>query len=133
MGAVPGEHPLMQEKPVLEHPNVTMLGYQTKAYSMDGWFGVDLGINFDIGASWEVPLYNRNQNLILRVRPAVFVGGRQYLMVQLWYIKFYVFFDVLPARFTFFDAYAQVDIVNYTDLCYAARWLFDVTRLQLFF
>ena len=113
-----------------------MLGYQlsksNNIYSADGWFGLDFAVNFDIGVNWEAPLYNDNENLVFRVRPAAFVGGRQWVMFQIWYWKFWVFFDVMPVKMTFFDWYMMVNIVEYKDFCTAAMWELDITRFQLF-
>ena len=110
-----------------------MLGYTNKAYSADGWWGINFGLNFDIGVNWQMPLYNENQYLVSRIMAAAFVGGRQYVTIQLWYLKLNVFFDVYPVRCTFFDNYMRVDIVNYKDFCDSAKWYLDITRFLLYF
>ena len=135
IGAEPGEHPrkTIANDMKLDHPNVSMLGYSNKVYSADNWFGIEFGINFDVGLNWEVPLYNENQNLVSRIRTSALAGGRQYVTIQIWYLKIHVFFDVLPVRCTFFDFYMKANIVEYSDFCAAARWSLDVTRFMLFF
>ena len=84
IGAEAGEHPrkaLAVNDMKLDHPNVSMLGYSNKVYSADKWFGIEFGINFDVGINWEVPLYNVNQNLVSRIRTSALAGGRQYLTI----------------------------------------------------
>ena len=55
------------------------------------------------------------------------------MTIQIWYLKFRVFFDVWPVRCTFFDNYMRVDIVNYKNFCAASKWSLDITRFMLFF
>ena len=84
IGAEPGEHPrkqLVLDEVAQSHPNVTMLGYQNKVYSTDGWFGIQFGVNFDVGVNWEAPLYNENQNLVSRIRTSALAGGRQFVTI----------------------------------------------------
>ena len=110
-----------------------MLGYQNQIYSTDGWFGISFGINFDVGVNWELPLYNENQYLVSRIRTSAFVGGRQWVTIQIWYLKINVYFDVWPVRCTFFENYMRVNIVEYKDFCDATHWFLDITRFMLFF
>jgi len=136
IGAMPGEHP-QKKVDIREHyqgkpPKVKALGFETSLYSTDGWWGLEVGLNFDIGVNWELPLYNQDQYLVSRIRASAFVGGRQYVTFQLWYFKIHIFFDVWGVRCTFFDNYMRVDIVNYGDFCAAAKWFLDITRFQLY-
>ena len=112
-----------------------MLGYQlstsNKVYSPDGWFGLDFSVEFDIGANWEVPMYSLNEDFFFRARPALYVGGEQWVMFQLWYWKFWFFFDVYPVKFYFFDWYLKFNMVEWNfdeSFCTAAMWELDVTR-----
>ena len=92
---------------------------------------MDFKASFDIGGLWEVPYYAANDDIVWRTRPALYVGGSQWVMFQLWYWKFWFYFDLYPVKFTFFDWYLMFDVVNYDKFCTAAAWELDVARIQL--
>ena len=111
-------------------PRVQNFGFNARKLSdhRNPW-GVDLGLNFDIGLSYELPLYNVDEYLVSRQRFNAFVGGRQYLTFFLGYFRIHIFFDVWPVKCTFLDNYVQFDIVNYDDFCTASHWYLDITRV----
>ena len=41
-------------------PQVQAFGYNADFLTEDGMFGLDLGLNLDIGLSYELPLYNQD-------------------------------------------------------------------------
>ena len=43
-----------------ELPEVKAFGYNANTYSESGLFGIDLGLNFDLGVNYELPLYNQD-------------------------------------------------------------------------
>lgn len=71
--------------------------------------------------------------MIWRILAHAFAGGRQYLTIQLGYLKLHVFIDIWGAKMTFFDNFLRYDIVHYKDFCDTASWLLRVARLQIFF
>ena len=40
------------------HPQVKAFGFDYNGLNTDGNWGVDLGLNADVGVSYELPLYN---------------------------------------------------------------------------
>ena len=52
---------LTDENLDLADPNVRSYGYDYKLASTDGNMGVDLRANFDLGASYEAPMYSQAQ------------------------------------------------------------------------
>ena len=95
-------------------------------------WGIDLGLNFDVGLSYELPLYNVDNFLVSRQRFHAYVGGRQYLSFYLSYFRLHFFFDLWPVRVTWLDNYIQFDIVNYESWCTASHWYLDTFLMQLF-
>ena len=51
-------------------------GYNAIAETEDGCWGIQLGINFDLGLAYELPLYNMDEYLVWRAIAHGFVGGR---------------------------------------------------------
>ena len=51
-------------------------GYNAIAETEDGYWGIQLGINFDLGLAYELPLYNMDEYLVWRAIAHGFVGGR---------------------------------------------------------
>ena len=47
-------------------PRVETFGYETTNISSNGLVGYDLGLNADLGWSYELPLYNQDQYLVFR-------------------------------------------------------------------
>ena len=113
-------------------PKVKNFGFNaiSKTDHVNPW-GVDLGLNFDLGVSYELPLYNVDNYLVTRQRFHTYLGGRQYLTFFLGYFRWHIYFDVWPVKCTFIDNYVQFDIVNYDDYCTASHWYLDITRVQL--
>ena len=114
-------------------PKVKNFGFNAiKKTDHENPWGVDLGINFDIGLSYELPLYNVDNYLVMRQRLHTYVGGRQYVSFFLGYFRLHFFFDIWPVRCTFFDNYLQFDIVSYDNWCNASNWFLDTLLLQFF-
>ena len=113
-------------------PQVQAFGYDAIASTDDGMWGIELGLNIDIGAGYELPLYNQDQFLIWRVLLNGYFGGRTYVTINLYWIKFHGFFDLWGAKVMFFDNYMRYDIVNYKDFCDTAGWLAEVARFMIF-
>ena len=130
------------ESPTKNTPKVQAFGWDSTLdtdvnnalYSNDGNWGMDIGVNIDIGAYYELPVYNQNNYLVFRQRLGVYAGGRQYISFLLGNIFRLTFFgDIWITKVTFFDNYLRVDIVNYNDFCDAMQYLIDVLRFQLLF
>jgi len=111
---------------------VQAFGFNATAMTDDELWGLDLGLNFDVGASYEWPLYNQDQYLVSRLRLHAYAGGRNYVTFHLAYVRLHVFFDIDGFKMTFFDSYSRIDIVNYSDWCTAAAWFFESARFKLF-
>ena len=107
-------------------------GFETSKLSANGNLGYDLGINLDLGWAYELPLYNQDQFLVSRERVSAYGGGRQYFSVTLWYLKFTVFLDLWASKITV-DNYQRINIVEYSDFCFAGNWLLDVVRASVLF
>ena len=120
------------QKSAESKPKLKAYGYNSENGNADGDYGYELGINADLGLSYESPLYNQDQYLINRLRFNLYAGGRNYLQLYLGYIKLQFFFDVWGAKFTFFDNYVRYDIINYGDFCNAAQWYLELARMQFF-
>ena len=58
-----------------------------------------------------------------------FLGGRQYVTLQLGYIKIHFFIDIWGVQMTFFDNFMQFNINTYSDFCDTASWLLKVARV----
>ena len=58
-------------------PKVKNFGFNAieKSGHENPW-GVELGLNFDLGLSYELPLYNVDNYLVTRQRLNAFLGGR---------------------------------------------------------
>eukprot|EP00353_Schmidingerella_taraikaensis_P011817 CAMPEP_0185582198 /NCGR_PEP_ID=MMETSP0434-20130131/20130_1 /TAXON_ID=626734 ORGANISM="Favella taraikaensis, Strain Fe Narragansett Bay" /NCGR_SAMPLE_ID=MMETSP0434 /ASSEMBLY_ACC=CAM_ASM_000379 /LENGTH=96 /DNA_ID=CAMNT_0028200961 /DNA_START=253 /DNA_END=540 /DNA_ORIENTATION=+ len=86
----------------------------------------------DLGYSYELPLYNSDENLVFRQRASVYAGGRQYFSFTIYAVRIYLFLDLWAGKVTA-ENYLSYDIVNYGDFCYAAQYLIDVARASLLF
>ena len=72
------------ESPTKNTPKVQAFGWDSTLdtdvndalYSSDGNWGMDIGVNIDIGAYYELPVYNQNNYLVFRQRLGVYAGGR---------------------------------------------------------
>ena len=115
-----------------KEPRVMAFGYETADSSDNGLIGYELGLNFDLGWSYELPLYNQDENLIFRQRGAVYGGGRNYVSFTLYVIKFTLFGDLWLGKATA-ENYLSYDIVNYQNFCMAGQWLVDLMRASLLF
>ena len=60
--------PELQEvkEDVSESPRVKTFGFEALNYSDNGLIGYEIGINADIGWSYELPLYNQDEYLVFR-------------------------------------------------------------------
>ena len=60
--------PELQEvkEDVSESPRVKTFGFEASNYSDNLLIGYELGINADIGWSYELPLYNQDEYLVFR-------------------------------------------------------------------
>ena len=113
-------------------PRVQAFGYETAALSSNGLVGYELGLNADLGWSYELPLYNQDQYLVSRQRGSIYGGGRQYVSFTVYFVKLTVFLDLWLSKFTI-DNYLRYDVVNYGDFCNATQWFLDVIRASLLF
>ena len=104
-------------------------GWTTSTFSTDNYWGFTIGLNIDAGLNYELPLYNIDQYVIWRVLTHAFAGGRQYLTVQLGYVKLHLFVDLWGVKMTFFDNFMRYDIVTYDKFCDTAKWLLRVAFL----
>ena len=109
-------------------PKVQAFGYNAIAETEDGYWGIILGLNFDLGLAYELPLYNQDEYLVWRAIAHGFLGGRQYVTIKLGYVRLHGFFDLWGAKATFFDNFMRYDIVNYKDFCDTAGWLIEIAR-----
>lgn len=130
------------ESPTKHFPKVQAFGWDSTLdsnvnsvlYSTDGNWGMDIGVNMDVGAYYELPVYNQNNYLIFRQRLGIYAGGRQYISFLLGNIFRLTFYgDIWLSKITFFDNYMRFDIVNYDEFCDAMQWLIDVLRFQFLF
>lgn len=112
-----------------QRPKVQAFGYNAIAETTDGYWGIQIGINADIGVGYELPLYNMDQYMVWRAIAFGFAGGRQYVTIKLGYLRLHGFVDLWGAKATFFDNFMRYDIVNYKDFCDIAGWLVEVARL----
>ena len=124
-----------QEKDEFKHvkdhvPKVKNFGFNASKFTSHAnpW-GADLGINFDIGLAYELPLYNVDNYLVSRQRFHAYVGGRNYVSLYLSYFRLHFYFDLWPVRCTFLDNYIQFDIVEYDDWCTTSHWYLDTFRM----
>ena len=100
--------------------------------SSSGNWGYDLGLNFDVGFNYNLPMYNQDQYLVLRQLFHVYVGGRNYVNFYLGYINIKLFLDVWGANMTA-DNYLRYDIIDYGDFCQTAQWNLLVAKIQTYF
>ena len=116
-----------------ETPRVKTFGYENASASTNGLLGYGIGLNADLGWSYELPLYNQDEYLVSRQRVSAFGGGRQYLSLTFYVVRLTLFLDLWVAKFTA-DSYMRYDIVNHdNDMCAAGQWLLDVARASLLF
>ena len=100
----------------------------------DGNWQLAFGFNIDIGAYYELPVYNQNNYLIWRQRLGIYTGGRQYISFLLGNIfRLTLYGDVWLAKITFFDNYMRMDIVNYNDFCDAMQYLIETLKFAFLF
>ena len=45
-----------------------------------------VGANVDVAANYELPMYTQNQFYVWRQRLSMFLGGRQYVSITLYFI-----------------------------------------------
>jgi hypothetical protein len=79
-----------------------------------------------------MPLYNVDQFLIWRQLAHAHAGGRTYLSIFLYWIRFHVFLDLWAAHLTWFDNYMHFNVVDYSDFCDTAGWLAEIGRMQVY-
>jgi len=115
-----------------ETPRVMAFGYETRSMSSNGLVGYELGLNMDIGWSYELPLYNEDEYLVFRQRGSLFAGGRQFVSFTFYAARLYIFLDLWVAKATL-ENYLRYDIVNYGSFCNAAQYLIDLARASLLF
>ena len=114
-------------------PRVKTFGYETTNISSNGLVGYELGLNADLGWSYELPLYNQDEYLVFRQRASAFGGGRQYISITLYVVRLTLFLDLWLTKVTA-DSYMRYDIVNHdNDMCAAGQWLLDIARASLLF
>ena len=130
------------ESPMAKYPKVQAFGWDSTLdstvnsalTSTDGNWGMAIGVNFDIGGYYELPLYNQNNYLVWRQRIGVYAGGRQYISFLLGNVfRLTLYGDIWITKVTFFDNYMRMDIVNYNDFCDAMQYIIDVLRFQFLF
>ena len=113
-------------------PRVMAFGYETASSTSNGLLGYELGLNMDLGWSYELPLYNQDEYLVFRQRGAVYAGGRNYFSFTLYAVRLYIFLDLWLGKATA-ENYLRYDVVNYGDFCNAAQYLIDLARASLLF
>lgn len=128
--------------PTAHHPKVKAFGWDSTLdasvndalTSTDENWNMEVGFNIDIGAYYELPVYNQDNYLVFRQRLGVYAGGRQYISFLLGNIfRLSLFGDVWLAKVNFWDNYLRVDIVNYNDWCNAMQYIIDVLRFEFLF
>ena len=77
-------------------------------------------------------MYNQDQYLVLRQLVHAYVGGRNYLNLNLGYLKIKLFLDIWGAKMTA-DNYMRYDIIDYGDFCQGAQWSMQVGKIQTYF
>ncbi len=115
-----------------QSPRVMAFGFEKADSTENGLVGYELGLNFDLGWSYELPMYNQDENLVFRQRVAVYGGGRNYLSFTAYVVKVTLFADLWLGKATA-ENYLSYDIVNYQDFCLAGQWLVDLLRASLLF
>ena len=87
---------------------------------------------FDVGASYELPVYTQEQYYIGRQRAALFLGGRNSVTLTLYVVRLSFFLDFWPYKMTF-ENYADYNLLGTeSKVCLLGTYLTDLLRLQLY-
>ena len=115
-------------------PTMKTFGYEYKVNPISGNtdLAVDMRANFDIGANYELPFYTQEQYYIGRQRFGFFLGGRQYVTVTAYPLRFSFYLDIYPVR-AIFENYMSVDLLGTTGAwCWYGSFLTDIIRILLY-
>ena len=116
-------------------PVVRTFGYSLATInpiSTDTNLAVDARASFDLGASYELPVYTQAQYYIARQRVKLFLGGRNEFSLTAWLLRFQFYLDIWPAKFTF-ENYFSYDLLGSSGAsCFAGFRYTDITRVQLY-
>jgi len=65
---------------------------------------------------------------VLRQLLHAYVGGRNYLYLNLKYVKIKLFLDIWGGKITA-DNYMRYDVIDYGDFCNGANWFMQVGKV----
>ena len=62
---------------------------------------------------------------------SLFVGGHNYVSIQLYFFRINVLIDLVGAEATFFDYTFKADVVEYKKVCQSIGWEFKAVELNV--
>ena len=92
--------------------------------------GFEFGLAGDISVGYELPLYSQNQYTIWEQRANALLGGKSYLTISLFLVKFTVFFEVIGAKITP-ALRSKFDTIGYGEYCYESDWTASALKLDI--
>ena len=113
---------------ILDGPNIKTFGYEKTYASSDGNIGFTGDANFDLGASYELPVYTREQYYIARQRLNFFLGGRQEIALTFYIVRLNLLFDVFPYELIY-ENFFSYDLLDSGSKCWAGFRYSDILRL----
>ena len=78
-----------------------------------------MGLNADLGFNYTLPLYNEDQLLVFRQLLNIYLGGENFVMLYLGFVRLTFFLNVNGGNARV-DNYMRYDAVNYTGFCQAS-------------
>ena len=104
------EHKLMQ------------YGEEFGNYIGDTRIGYNADLNFDLGIGYKAPLYSEGDMATFNPQAYVQFGGTQNITLSFQVIDISFLFDVVLYRYTFFDFLANLDTIDWKEVCTAMTW-----------
>lgn len=106
-------------------------GWNSSRTWRTGTWGYEAVVYADLGASYSFPLFDEDPFLVQKAITDVYLGTLNQLNILTPYLKINLYLDVWGMKYTFLNAVAKYNTVDYS-VCTMANWMLEAAKGEVY-